>query len=299
MNILVTGALGQLGREMRIVAKELPDHSFFYTDIIETEGTQILDICNAGAVCDFVNANHIDCIVNCAAYTNVDKAESDEATAEILNAVAPRNLAEALGPKGLLIHISTDYVFGGEVHSEPIKETENPCPTGVYGRTKLLGEQYIQQSGTPHVIIRTAWLYSEFGKNFVKTISSLIASKPSLKVVDDQRGTPTYALDLAYAVKAVIEKYSAEGADFASCGTYHFTNGGECTWFDFACRIAKEIHREDFPIAPCTSDEFPSPTKRPEYSVLDKTKISQTFGITIAPWEERLTKCIKNLCENQ
>lgn len=300
MNILVTGANGQLGTEMRLVSRRSGD-TFFFTDVVEVEGveTAILDITRIEDVRHFVKANNIGCIVNCAAYTNVDKAESDEAFCELLNAEAPRNLAEVMRDAGgLLVHISTDYVFGGNRNNTPCREDEPANPTGVYGRTKLHGEQYITASGCDYVTIRTAWLYSEFGRNFVKTMLDLTASRPELKVVFDQTGTPTYALDLAEAVMTVLSDYVSshkEGLPYEKAGTYHFSNEGVCSWYDFTKHIAEYSGHTSCCIRPCHSDEFPSPVRRPAYSVLDKTRIRETFGIGIPYWTDSLKVCLNNL----
>ena len=299
-NILVTGANGQLGNEMRLVSRR-SDDTFFFTDVVEAEGveTTILDITRIEDVRHFVKANNIGCIVNCAAYTNVDKAESDEAFCELLNADAPRNLAEVMKEAGgLLVHISTDYVFGGNKNNTPCREDEPANPTGVYGRTKLHGEQYITASGCDYVIIRTAWLYSEYGKNFVKTMLNLTATKPELKVVFDQTGTPTYALDLAEAVMTVLNDYNCnhrEGVPYGKSGIYHFSNEGVCSWYDFTKHIAEYSGHTSCDIRPCHSDEFPSPVKRPAYSVLDKTRIRETFGIHVPYWTDSLKTCLENL----
>lgn len=298
MNILVTGANGQLGNEMRILAKDSAN-KFLFTDVVAPEGvdTTVLDITDIDAVRAIVKAHSIDCIVNCAAYTNVDKAESDRALCEKINADAPGNLAEAMRETdGLLVHVSTDYVFGGDPYNTPCREDQKGTPTGVYGATKLLGEQRIEQSGCKYIIVRTAWLYSEFGKNFVKTMLSLTASRPALNVVFDQTGTPTYAYDLASAIMAMVNAY-AEGRDI--CGIYHFSNEGVCSWYDFTKMIAEYAGHTACDIRPCHSDEFPSPVKRPAYSVLDKTKFKETFGLTIPYWTDSLKKCIKNLKENE
>ena len=293
MNILVTGANGQLGNEIRIVAKDSND-IYIYTDVVEVEGneTTILDITSIDAVRKMVQEYGIKCIINCAAYTNVDKAETDETLCKLLNAKAVENLAIAMQEAdGLLIHISTDYVFGGDPYNTPCREDQKGTPTGVYGLTKLQGEQAIVASGCHHVIIRTAWLYSEFGKNFVKTMLMLTSSKPQLNVVFDQTGTPTYALDLAEAIYDIVENRKYEGND----GVYHFSNEGVCSWFDFTKMIAEYAGNTTCEIKPCHSDEFPSKVKRPAYSVLDKTKIKNTFGISIPYWTDSLKKCIKNL----
>lgn len=299
MNILVTGANGQLGREMRLIAPDTPFH-FIFTDVTEAEGveTTLLDITNAEAVKQLVKANDIRCIVNCAAYTNVDKAESDEAFCRVLNAEAPRNLAEAMKEaNGLLIHISTDYVFGGDPYNIPCREDQQGTPTGAYGRTKLEGEKNILATGCDSVILRTAWLYSEYGKNFVKTMLNLTATKPQLKVVFDQAGTPTYAYDLARAIQTILQDYSAENPTkgYSKAGIYHFSNEGVCSWYDFTKVIAELAGQTECDIQPCHSNEFPSPVKRPAYSVLDKTKIKKTFGIRIPYWTDSLKICIHHL----
>lgn len=299
MNILVTGANGQLGREMRLIAPDTPFH-FIFTDVTEAEGveTTLLDITSPEAVKQLVKANDIRCIVNCAAYTNVDKAESDEAFCRVLNAEAPRNLAEAMKEaNGLLIHISTDYVFGGDPYNIPCGEDQQGTPTGAYGRTKLEGEKNILATGCDSVILRTAWLYSEYGKNFVKTMLNLTATKPQLKVVFDQAGTPTYAYDLARAIQTILQDYSAENPTkgYSKAGIYHFSNEGVCSWYDFTKVIAELSGQTECDIQPCHSNEFPSPVKRPAYSVLDKTKIKETFGIRIPYWTDSLKTCIHHL----
>ena len=289
MNILVTGANGQLGNEMRIVSRESTDN-WIFTDVVETAGQQtvILDITDIEAVRRIVSENNVDAIVNCAAYTNVDAAESNFELAERLNADAPENLAKAMQEtEGLLVHISTDYVFGKEPYNTPCTEDRVGTPTGVYGLTKLNGERKIIESGAKYVIIRTAWLYSEFGRNFCKTMMNLTATKSELNVVFDQCGTPTYALDLAKAI-AVILRNPVEGI-------YHYSNEGVCSWFDFTKMIAQYAGNTSCDIRPCHSSEFPSPVTRPSYSVLDKTKIKRTFGLTIPYWTDSLQICIKNL----
>lgn len=285
MNILVTGANGQLGNEMRIVAKNSVDN-YIFTDVAE------LDITNAEAVEKMVMDNDVKIIINCAAYTNVDKAEDDSEFAEILNAKAAENLAVAMKKNdGLLVHVSTDYVFGGTKNNTPCKEDEPANPTGVYGVTKLHGEQAIIASGCRHIIIRTAWLYSEFGKNFLKTMLNLTATKPQLKVVFDQVGTPTYAYDLALAIFDIVENRKYEGND----GIYHYSNEGVCSWFDFTKMIAEYAGNTQCDIQPCHSDEFPSKVVRPSYSVLDKTKIKATFGTVVPYWTDSLKVCMNNL----
>ena len=293
MTVLVTGANGQLGSEMRLVAAESKDR-YIFTDVVELPGVETvkLDITDLEAVRAIVKDNDVKAIVNCAAYTNVDKAEDDQEFCALLNAKAPENLAVAMKEvDGLLVHVSTDYVFGGDPYNTPCREDQKGTPTGVYGLTKLQGEQAIEASGCHHVIIRTAWLYSEFGKNFVKTMLMLTSTKPQLSVVFDQTGTPTYALDLAEAIYDIVENRKYEGND----GVYHFSNEGVCSWFDFTKMIAEYAGNTACEIKPCHSDEFPSKVKRPAYSVLDKTKIKNTFGISIPYWTDSLKKCIKNL----
>lgn len=293
MQILVTGANGQLGNEMRIVSQGSKDN-YIFTDVVEMDGqtTTILDITNLDAVKSIVKEKNIQVIINCAAYTNVDKAESDKDFCELLNAKAPANLAIAMKEaNGLLVHISTDYVFGGDPYNTPCREEQNGTPTGVYGMTKLLGEQNIQKSGVDYLIFRTAWLYSEFGRNFVKTMINLTATKSQLKVVFDQVGTPTYAYDLAKTIFDVIENRKFKG----NIGVYHFSDEGVCSWYDFTKMIADLVGNTNCDIQPCHSDEFPSPVKRPAYSVLDKTKVKETFGISIPYWTTSLKICINNL----
>ncbi len=296
MNILVTGANGQLGNEIRIISKDTADR-FVFTDVSQVEGleTAFLDITDLAAVRGMVSREKIDVIINCAAYTNVDAAETNEALAEKLNADAPRNLATVMAETGgLLVHVSTDYVFGREPYNTPCREDQKGTPTGVYGLTKLHGEQHIIASGCRHVIIRTAWLYSEFGRNFCKTMLHLTATKPELNVVFDQCGTPTYAYDLAGAIITIVGRWSSDDATFP-CGVYHYSNEGVCSWYDFTKMIAEYAGRTSCNIRPCHSDEFPSPVKRPAYSVLDKTKIKETFGIGIPYWTESLRRCIENM----
>ncbi len=308
MNILVTGANGQLGNELRIVSRGSKDN-FVFTDVVDVEGLETvhLDITDLEAIRALVKHEAIDVIINCAAYTNVDKAETDADLAELLNAKAPQNLAIAMKEAGgLLVHISTDYVFGKEPYNTPCREDMVGTPTGVYGLTKLHGEQNIMASGCRYVIIRTAWLYSEFGKNFVKTMLNLTATKPELKVVFDQVGTPTYAYDLAQAINVIIGKYeelktnsqfSILNSQFNS--VYHYSNEGVCSWFDFTKMIAEYSGQTQCNIQPCHSDEFPSPVKRPAFSVLDKTKIKETFNIQIPYWTDSLKKCISNILKTK
>jgi len=296
MNILVTGANGQLGNEMQIVAKQSSDN-YIFTDVCD--GYVKLDITDLESIRKAVKDNDVKVIVNCAAWTNVDGAETPEkySLVEKLNATAPENLAKVMKEvNGLLIHVSTDYVFGGDPYNTPCKEDQKGTPTGVYGLTKLHGEQKIQATGCNYVILRTAWLYSEFGKNFVKTMLNLTATKPQLKVVFDQVGTPTYALDLANTISTIIEDYKKENAaSYSKTGICHFSNEGVCSWFDFTKMIAEYAGNTGCDIQPCHSDEFPSPVKRPAYSVLDKTKVKETFGITIPYWTDSLRTCMDNL----
>ena len=310
MTILVTGANGQLGNEMRIISKGSTD-TYIFTDVNQVEGveTTYLDITNLEEIRTIVKEQNVDAIVNCAAWTNVDGAEDPQKyeLVEKLNATAPENLAKAMKEVGgLLVHISTDYVFGAEPYNTPCKEDQAGTPTGVYGLTKLHGEQRIIATGCNHVIIRTAWLYSEFGKNFCKTMMNLTATKPQLKVVFDQVGTPTYALDLAKAIQVVLNDYAetvisseavggVEKSSYKNSGIYHYSNEGVCSWFDFTKMIAEYNGTTACDIQPCHSNEFPSPVTRPSYSVLDKTKIKETFGIKVPYWTVSLKKCINNL----
>lgn len=291
MNILITGANGQLGNEMRIISRN-SDDNYIFTDVNLIEGveTLYLDITDLEAIRKMVADNNVRAIVNCAAWTNVDGAEDPERYdfVEKLNATAPENLAVAMKEvNGWLVQISTDYVFGKEPYNTPCKEEQKGTPTGVYGATKLLGEQRIIATGCKYMILRTAWLYSEFGKNFVKTMLNLTATKSQLKVVFDQAGTPTYAWDLATAIVAAL-KNPIEGI-------YHYSNEGVCSWYDFTKMIAEYAGNTGCDIQSCHSDEFPSPVRRPAYSVLDKTKVRETFGITIPYWTDSLKKCITNL----
>ena len=279
---------------MRILAKDSQD-KYIFTDVNQVEGveTTYLDITDLEAIRQMVKEKEVNAIVNCAAWTNVDGAEDPEKyeLVEKLNATAPENLAKAMKEvEGLLIHISTDYVFGAEPYNTPCKEDQTGTPTGVYGLTKLHGEKKIIATGCNHVIIRTAWLYSEFGKNFCKTMMNLTATKPELKVVFDQVGTPTYALDLAKAITLVLEKF-----DGTQTGVYHYSNEGVCSWFDFTKMIAEYNGTTGCNVQPCYSCDFPSPVKRPSYSVLDKSKIKSVFGVEVPYWTDSLKKCINNL----
>ena len=289
MNILVTGANGQLGNEMRIVSKGSSDR-YIFTDVEE------LDITNRDAVMNFVKENDIKVVVNCAGYTNVEKAEDEEKLAELINAKAVEYLALACRENGAtLIHISTDYVFGGNEGNSPRTENEPVNPTGAYGRTKLHGEQAIKQVGCKHIIIRTAWLYSEFGNNFVKTMRRLTAERDRLNVVFDQVGTPTYALDLAKAIEVFIEELKTPNFKLQTSNSiYNFSNEGVISWYDFAKEIC-ELSGNTCDIQPCHSDEFPSKVKRPSYSVLDKTKIKKELNITIPHWKESLKICVNRI----
>lgn len=305
MNILVTGANGQLGNEIRILSTNSSDN-YIFTDINQVENVQTisLDITDIHAIRTMVENNKVNVIINCAAYTNVDAAENNYNLAEKLNATAPSYLATIAKETGcLLIHISTDYVFGKEPYNTPCKEEQQGTPTGIYGLTKLHGEQKIQETGCQYIIIRTAWLYSEFGKNFCKTMINLTSTKPQLKVVFDQVGTPTYALDLAKCISIIVEDYKKEKAStqpnnskiYSKSGIYHFSNEGVCSWYDFTKIIATYNGTTSCDIQPCHSNEFPSPVTRPSFSVLDKTKIKETFHVTIPYWTDSLKKCIANI----
>lgn len=305
MTILVTGANGQLGNEMRIIAKSSPfkgdeERVWIFTDVNQVEGleTTYLDITDLEAIRQMVKEHNVNAIVNCAAWTNVDACETDEklaALAEKLNAEAPKNLAIAMKEVGgTLFHVSSDYVFGQEPYNTPCNPDQKGTPTGVYGATKLHGEQNIINSGCEYVILRTAWLYSEFGKNFCKTMLNLTATKPQLNVVFDQCGTPTYAYDLAAAIYDIITNRKFEG----NTGIYHYSNEGVTSWYDFTQMIARIAGHKDCEILPCHSDEFPSPVKRPSYSVLDKKTFKETFGIKVPYWVDSLEVCIKNLKNN-
>lgn len=306
MNILVTGANGQLGNEMRIIAKDSTD-KYIFTDVNQVEGveTTYLDITDLEAIRKMVVDNDVKVIVNCAAWTNVDACETDEklaALAEKLNADAPKYLAVTIKEVGgLLIHVSTDYVFGGEPYNTPCSPDQQGTPTGVYGATKKHGEENIIASGCDYVILRTAWLYSEFGKNFCKTMLHLTATKPALKVVFDQCGTPTYALDLAKAIVTVIADYRSchselsEESHYPKSGIYHYSNEGVTSWYDFTQMIAKIAGNTDCDIQPCYSCEYPSPVKRPAYSVLDKKSFKEVFNVKVPYWVDSLEACIRNI----
>ncbi|WP_297451344.1 dTDP-4-dehydrorhamnose reductase [uncultured Alistipes sp.] len=284
MNILVTGADGQLGRELRRVTAGSADR-YIFTDAAE------LDITDAEAVDRTVREEQADVVVNCAAYTNVDRAEEDEATADLLNHRAVAYLSAAAARyDALLVHVSTDYVFGGEGNL-PRREEDPVNPLGVYGRTKLAGERAVADSGCRYLIFRTAWLYSPHGNNFVKTMLRLSAERDRLNVVFDQVGTPTYAGDLACAIFGIVEERKYEGRE----GVYHFSDEGVCSWYDFAAEIAGYAGHTACEIRPCHSDEFPSKVKRPAYSVLDKTKIKETFGLRIPHWRESLGRCLERM----
>ena len=296
MNILVTGANGQLGNEMRIISKGSNDN-YIFTDVNQVEGvdTLYLDITDLEAIRKIVQEMEVRAIVNCAAWTNVDACETDEklaALAERLNAEAPKNLALAMKEvKGVLFHISTDYVFGQEPYNTPCSPNQKGTPTGVYGATKKRGEENIIASGCEYIILRTAWLYSEFGKNFCKTMLTLTVTKPVLKVVFDQCGTPTYAYDLAAAIYDIISHRKFEG----HTGVYHYSNEGVTSWYDFTQMIARIAGHTECDILPCYSSEYPSPVKRPSYSVLDKQTFKETFGVQVPYWVDSLEKCVNNL----
>ena len=282
MNILITGCNGQLGNEMQLLEKENPQHTYFNTDVAE------LDITDQQAIEKFVNDNKVDGIVNCAAYTAVDKAESNEDMARLLNAVAPGYLAAAVEKRGgWMIQVSTDYVFDGTNHT-PYVETDPVCPNSVYGSTKLEGEDQVLKANKNTMIIRTAWLYSTFGNNFVKTMIRLGKEKPELGVIFDQIGTPTYARDLAVAIFAAINQG-------VKPGIYHFSNEGVISWYDFTKAIHRIAGISTCHVRPLHTEEYPTPANRPHYSVLDKTKIKQTYGIEVPYWEESLAECISKL----
>ncbi|WP_278714352.1 dTDP-4-dehydrorhamnose reductase [Alistipes finegoldii] len=284
LNILITGANGQLGRSLQRLGCVSP-HNYLFTDVAE------LDITDAGAVLRAVREQGIDVIVNCAAYTDVEKAEEDEARADLLNHKAAGNLAAAAKETGAtLFHVSTDYVFDGTAHT-PYTEDVTPSPLGAYGRTKLAGEEAVKASGCRYLIFRTAWLYSEYGHNFLKTMLRLTSERDTLQVVFDQIGTPTYAGDLALAIFSIIESERYAGNE----GVYHFTDEGVCSWYDFATEIAAAAGHDSCRIIPCHTSEFPTKAQRPAYSVLDKTKIKTTFQMDIPHWREAMKYCLEKL----
>ncbi|OUQ54521.1 dTDP-4-dehydrorhamnose reductase [Alistipes sp. An116] len=284
MNILVTGANGQLGREMQRLGAVSPNN-YLFTDVAE------LDITDPEAVRRCVTGNRIEAIVNCAAYTNVERAEEDEATADRLNRAAVGNLARAAAEAdALLVHVSTDYVFDG-CASLPYTEEDPTAPRSAYGRTKLAGEEAVRASGCRHLILRTAWLYSEYGNNFLKTMLRLTAERETLNVVFDQVGTPTYAGDLALAIFSILEG----GLDRGHEGTYHFSDEGVCSWYDFAVEIARAAGHDRCRISPCRTADYPTKAVRPAFSVLDKGKLKRTFGIEIPHWRESMFYCLKRL----
>lgn len=290
MNILVTGANGQLGTELRNCAGSASDR-YIFTDVTAPQGieTVYLDITNPDAIRLICDSERIDLIINCAAYTNVDKAEEDQAMADLLNHIAPSYLAEVAAGRDIpLIHISTDYVFQGNI-PQPLAEDHPVHPTGVYGATKLQGERAVLESGCRSLIFRTAWLYSPYGKNFVRTMARLTAERPSLNVVYDQVGTPTYAADLAALIAGIVEHRQLDRT-----GIYHFTDEGVTSWFDFACAI-RDLLGNRCDIRPCRSSEYPSKVVRPAYSVLDKSKVKATFGVSIPHWYDSLKRCIERL----
>lgn len=287
MTILVTGGNGQLGSALRLASAE-SSHRYIFTDIEE------LDITSAEAVEATLVREGVEVVVNCAAYTAVDLAEEQENIADKINHKAVAILAEACKKhNATLVHISTDYIFAGDA-KEPIAESAIPTPRNAYGRTKLAGERAIEESGCRNIILRTAWLYSEFGKNFVKTMRHLTSTLPEIRVVADQMGTPTYAVDLARAIVAIIESGQLD-----KCGAYNYSNLGECSWYDFAVEIARQSGNNDCKIAPCTTEEYPTKAVRPRYSVLDKSRFINTFGIAIPAWQQSLAECIKHLNEQQ
>lgn len=294
MNILVTGCNGQLGNEMQLLAKENTQHSWYFTDVVFPEGTELgstyqkLDITSKEDIQNFVDNNSIDCIVNCAAYTAVDKAESNAELCDLLNNTAPGYLAAAVNSRGgSMVQVSTDYVFDGTNHT-PYSEDQPTCPNSVYGRTKLAGEQAVQANCPQSIIFRTAWLYSIYGNNFVKTMIRLGKEKPELGVICDQVGTPTYARDLAVAIMTAINKGIVPGI-------YHFSNEGVISWYDFTKAIHRIAGIDTCKVRPLHTEEYPTPAARPHYSVLDKTKIKTTYGIEVPYWEDSLRECIEKL----
>lgn len=318
MNILVTGANGQLGNELRVLSCGKKEYGFVFSDISDVREEQLLmlrklggesvptdtlklDITDIEAVRKTVKEKNIGAIINCAAYTNVEGAEDNEALAQKLNSDAPDNLALVAREAGaFLVHISTDYVFGADPYNTPCSEDRKGTPTGVYGKTKLSGEQAVIGRGGNYVILRTAWLYSEFGKNFLKTMLELTSTKPQLKVVFDQAGTPTYAGGLAGAILTILSDYSSwrESQGSACCayprnGIYNYSDEGVCSWYDFTVMIARKAGNENCRILPCHSNEFPSKVVRPAYSVLDKTKIKAVFGVEPRYWLFAMEGCLK------
>ena len=296
MNILITGCNGQLGHEILILERTNTQHRYFNTDIQayaeDVENYFQLDITDKCAVWDFVTENNIDGIINCAAYTAVDEAERNRSICATLNSLAPAYLAESIDSRnGWIIHISTDYVFDGTAHTPYVEQTAT-CPASVYGDTKLAGEIAVSSICSRHVIIRTSWLYSEYGKNFVKTMVNLGKTRDELSVIFDQTGTPTYALDLAEAIFSIISHGIVSGI-------YHYSNEGVCSWYDFTQMIARIAGHKDCNIQPCYSSEYPSPVTRPSYSVLDKRSIRETFGIEVPFWVDSLEKCIANIKKQQ
>lgn len=285
MNILVTGSNGQLGNEIRVLAADNERDTFFFTDVEE------LDITNKTAILEFAQDKRIDMIINCAAYTAVDRAETDEPLARLINALAVLNLGEVASETGArIVHVSTDYVFDGKAFV-PYRETDEPNPVSAYGRTKLEGEQLLQQTCAEAVIIRTAWLYSEYGNNFVKTMLRLGSERENLRVVYDQVGSPTYALDLARAIMKIVE------TDKWVPGVYHFTNEGVCSWYDFTVAI-HGLAGIECDVEPVRSEQYLTPTERPHYSVLDKQKIKETYGVAVPHWHDGLQRCLKNMLNN-
>ena len=282
--ILITGANGQLGKELQKLIPEYPQFRFFPTDI------DTLELCDKGAIKSFLENNRIEYIINCAAYTAVNKAEDEIDLCYQINRDAVKNLAETAGGRAKIIHISTDYVFDG-TSDRPIKETDKTNPQSVYGKSKLEGEQILLNIAPDSVIIRTSWLYSSFGNNFMKTMIRLGKERDSLNVVNDQTGTPTYAADLAKAIIQII--LESEKRNFFQSGIYHYSNEGLCTWYDFCLKIHELTGINSCKVNPVTTAEYPTKAVRPAYSVLDKTKIKETFHLTIPNWEESLEKCLK------
>ncbi|MBO4467200.1 MAG: dTDP-4-dehydrorhamnose reductase [Bacteroidales bacterium] len=290
MRVLVTGAGGQLGTALQQIAPE----GWLFSDI---SGDFLhLDITDAAAVKAAVESYGVEAVVNCAGYTNVEGAEDDSSAAMLLNGTAPGILATAMKEVGgLIVHISTDYIFGGEKVMEPLKEAATPSPLSAYGISKLRGEEAVKASGASYVILRTAWMHSPWGKNFVKTILELTSKRESIKVVNDQTGTPTYAPDLASAIVTVLDKYSA---GLPCCGIYNYTDEGSTTWYEFACEIARLSGNTSCRIVPCATSDFPTKAVRPAFSVLDKTLVKETYGIEIPRWEDSLRRCISAILES-